>query len=296
MSRLYKNKFSDTIQIMNFDGFYLVDKPTDWTSFDVCARMRKTVNTRKVGHTGTLDPFATGLLIIAVGKCTRLIPFLEKAKKTYRATILLGKTSPTLDPESKITDVFFDKKLPTKEDIKKTIQANFLGKIEQIPPQYSALKIKGKKCCDMARKGEKVEMRARPAEVFRIDILEYNYPELKVELEVAAGFYVRAFARDLGEKLVGGGICSELRRIAIQSLSVEDALPLEMCTEPIDPKFILENVPQTEIPMGRTQDFISGRAFPWSSLEGEKSLVLVGGKTIGLGEMKNGMLQPRVVL
>jgi tRNA U55 pseudouridine synthase TruB len=126
--------------------------------------------------------------------------------------------------------------------------------------------------------------------------LEYSYPALKVELEVAAGFYVRAFARDLGEKLVGGGICSELRRTAIESLSVEDALPLEMCTEPIDPKFILENVPQTEIPGGRTQDFIAGRAFPWSGLEGEKSLVLVGGKTIGLGEMKNGMLQPRVVL
>ena len=281
---------------MNFDGFYLVDKPKEWTSFDVCARMRKIVNTRKVGHTGTLDPFATGLLIVAVGKCTRLIPFLEKAKKTYTATILLGKTSPTLDPESEITDVAFDGEVPTKEEIEKIIEKNFLGKIKQTPPQFSALKIKGKKCCDLARKGERVEIKPRPAEVFRADIVKYSYPELTVEIEVAAGFYVRAFARDLGEKLVGGGICSELRRTAIESISVEDALPLEMCTEPIDPKFILENLPQTEIPSGRTQDFIAGRAFPWSGLEGEKSLVLVGGKTIGLGEMKNGMLQPRVVL
>ena len=281
---------------MNFDGFYLVDKPKDWTSFDVCARMRKIVNTRKVGHTGTLDPFATGLLIVAVGKCTRLIPFLEKAKKTYTATILLGKTSPTLDPESEITDVAFDGEVPKKEAIKKIIETHFFGKIEQIPPQFSALKIRGKKCCDLARKGETVKMKPRPAEVFRADIVKYSYPELTVELEVAAGFYVRAFARDLGRKLVGEGICSELRRTAIESISIEDALPLEMCTEPIDPKFILENLPQTEIPTGRTQDFIAGRAFPWSGLEGEKSLVLVGGKTIGLGEMKNGMLQPRVVL
>lgn len=281
---------------MNFDGFYLIDKPRDWTSFDVCARMRKIVNTRKVGHTGTLDPFATGLLIVAVGKCTRLIPFLEKAKKTYTATILLGKTSPTLDPESEITDIAFTGTEPTKEEIEKIIEKNFLGKIEQVPPQFSALKIRGKKCCDLARKGKIVEMEPRPAEVFRADIVEYSYPELTMELEVAAGFYVRAFARDLGKKLVGGGICLELRRTAIESISIEDALPLEMCTEPIDPKFILKNLPQTEIPSGRTQDFIAGRAFPWSGLEGEKSLVLVGGKTIGLGEMKNGMLQPRVVL
>jgi len=281
---------------MNFDGFYLVDKPKDWTSFDVCARMRKMFNTRKIGHTGTLDPFATGLLIVAVGKCTRLIPFLEKAKKTYTATITLGKTSPTLDPESEITDIAFDGELPTKENIEKIIKKHFLGKIEQIPPQFSALKINGKKCCDLARKGEKVEMKPRPAEVFRAEITDYAYPELTVELEVAAGFYVRAFARDLGEKLVGGGICSELRRTAIESLSIEDALPLEMCTESIDPRFILQNLPQTEIPMGRTQDFVAGRAFPWSGVEGEKSLVLVGGRTIGLGEIMKGNLQPRVVL
>lgn len=281
---------------MNFDGFYLVDKPKDWTSFDVCARMRKMFNTRKIGHTGTLDPFATGLLIVAVGKCTRMIPFLEKAKKAYTATILLGKTSPTLDPESEITNVNFDGDIPKQEDIEEIIKKHFLGKIEQIPPQYSALKIKGKKCCDMARKGEKIEMKPRPAEVFNIEILEYVYPELTVKLEVAAGFYVRAFARDLGKKLVGGGICSELRRTAIESISIEDALPLEMCSEPIDPKFILKNLPQTEIPMGRTQDFIAGRAFPWSGLEGEKMLVLVGERTIGLGEIMKGNLQPRIVL
>lgn len=281
---------------MNFDGFYLVDKPKDWTSFDVCARMRKMFNTRKIGHTGTLDPFATGLLIVAVGKCTRLIPFLEKAKKTYTATITLGKTSPTLDPESEITDIAFDREPPTKEDIEKIIKKHFLGKIEQVPPKFSALKINGKKCCDLARKGEKVKMKPRPAEVFRAEIVDYTYPELTVELEVAAGFYVRAFARDLGEKLVGGGICSELRRTAIETASIEEGLPLEMCTEPIDPKFILQNLPQTEIPMGRTQDFVAGRAFPWSGLEGEKSLVLVGGSTIGLGEIMKGNLQPRVVL
>ncbi len=282
--------------MMNFDGFYLVDKEAGWTSFDVCARLRKQFNTRKVGHTGTLDPFATGLLIVAVGKCTRMIPFLEKAKKSYTTKILLGKSSPTLDPESEVTEISFSGEKPTKEEIEKIIEKNFIGKIEQVPPQFSALKINGKKCCDLARKGEKVEMKSRSAEVFSIKICNYSYPELTVEMEVAAGFYVRSFARDLGKILVGGGICSELRRTAIESISVEDALPVGMCVEPIDPKCILTNFLQTEIPTGRVQDFIAGRAFPWSGLEGEKSLVLVGGKTIGLGEIMKGKLQPRIVL
>ena len=279
---------------MNFDGFYLVDKEKDWTSFDVCARMRKRLNTRKVGHTGTLDPFATGLLIVAVGKCTKLIPFLEKAKKTYETTILLGKTSPTLDLESEMTDASFEKD-PTREQIEKILKSDFMGKIQQTPPRFSAIKIKGKKCCDLARKGQKVEMKPRETEVFDVQMVDYAYPELKLKITVAAGFYVRAFARDLGEKLKGGALCSELRRTAIENISVNDALPVEHGIEPIDPKFIV-SLPQTTIPTGRIQDFIAGRAFPWSGLEGQKSLVLVGGKSIGVGEIQAGMLQPRVVL
>ncbi len=280
---------------MNFDGFYLIDKPQEWTSFDVCARMRKLLNTRKIGHTGTLDPFATGLLIVAVGKCTRMIPFLEKDKKTYRAKFLLGQDSPTLDPESELTDVGFTGELPAQETVQKLIEDKFTGKISQIPPQFSAIKIGGKKCCDLARKGETVEIKARETEVHEIKILSYKYPELELEMTVSAGFYVRSLARDLGKELVGGGICSELRRTRIESLSVDDAETLETISGPIDPVNIIK-LEQREIPTGRVQDFVAGRAFPCPGMEGDKVLVTVGGKSIGVGAFIAGNLQPRIVL
>ncbi len=154
----------------------------------------------------------------------------------------------------------------------------------------------GKKACDMARKGEKVEMKPRETEIFETKILNYNFPEIEIELTVAAGFYVRSFARDLGKELAGGGMCQELRRTKIEDISVEDAVPLELISGPIDPKFILTNVPQQEIPTGRVQDFISGRAFPFPGVNGEKILILVGGKSIGVGEIICGKLQPRAVL
>lgn len=292
-----------TLLKMNFDGFYLVDKETDWTSFDVCARMRRAVNTRKVGHTGTLDPFATGLLIVAVGKCTKLIPFLEKDRKTYITKIMLGKTSETLDPESEIINCKSrcapqggGEIIPTLEEVQNIIDEKFTGKIQQTPPQYSAIKINGQKACDMARRGEKVEIKSRETEIFSAKILSYNFPEIEIELEASAGFYVRSFARDLGKELANGGMCLELRRTKIRGISVTDAVKVTEISSPIDPKFILTNLPHREISTGRVQDFCAGRSFDFPGVEGEKVLVLVGGKSIGVGEMLHGKLQPRIVL
>ncbi len=279
---------------MNFDGFYLIDKPKNWTSFDVCARIRKIVNTRKVGHTGTLDPFATGLLIVAVGKCTKLIPFLEKDRKTYITKIILGKTSETLDPESEIKEC--KSREISQKEIENIISAKFRGKIQQTPPQFSAIKINGKKACDLARRGEKVEIKSRETEIFSAKILSYNFPEVEIELETSAGFYVRSFARDLGKELGTCGMCQELRRTKIRGISVNDAIKVEEISTPIDPKYILTNLPQRDIPSGRVQDFCAGRAFNFAGIDGEKILVLVGGKSIGVGEILHGKLQPRIVL
>lgn len=281
---------------MNFDGFYLIDKEKDWTSFDVCARMRRTVNTRKVGHTGTLDPFATGLLIVAVGKCTKMIPFLEKDKKTYITKIMLGKTSETLDPESEIIECKSREIIPTLEEIKNIINKEFTGKIQQTPPQFSAIKINGKKACDLARRGEKVDIKSRETEIFSIEILSYNFPEIEIELETSAGFYVRSFARDLGKELIGGGMCLELRRTTIRGISVKDAVKVSEISGPIDPKYIINKLPHRDIPIGRVQDFAAGRSFDFPGVEGEKVLVLVGEKSIGVGEILHGKLQPRIVL
>ncbi len=277
------------------DGFLLIDKPAGWTSFDVCARLRRLLNIKKIGHTGTLDPFATGLLVVAVGRCTKLIPFLEKAKKTYVTTILLDRTSPTLDTESETTPVE-KPTVPLKKDIESLLKLNFHGKILQIPPQFSAIKIKGKKSCDVARGGGVTEIPARETEIFQTKILSYDFPKLEIELEVAAGFYVRAFARDLGNALTGGGMCEFLRRTRVGDLSVDDAESIDHVTMPIDPAFILRDLPQREIPTGRAQDFAAGRAFPFAGTSGGKFLVMVGKHALGVGEIVCGNLQPRVVL
>ncbi|MDH3325047.1 MAG: tRNA pseudouridine(55) synthase TruB [Candidatus Peregrinibacteria bacterium] len=278
------------------DGFFLIDKEVDWTSFDVCARMRKILKIKKIGHTGTLDPFATGLLLVATGKCTKLIPYLDKAKKTYVTKIVLGKTTETLDSESEVIDCEFKGDIPKIEDIQKVLDEKFSGKIFQVPPKFSAIKINGQRAYDLARKGEKVVMKERAAEVFSIKILSYSWPEVEIELEVGAGFYVRSFARDLGEILAGGGYCSELRRTKIDDLSVEDAEKIEMVSSPIEPKFIVNILNHIEIPTGRIQDFAAGRAFKFPGVEGERVLVLCGGKSIGVGEFRAGTLQPRIVL
>jgi len=281
---------------MNYDGFYLIDKEADWTSFDICARMRRTVNTRRVGHTGTLDPFATGLLIIAVGKCTKMIPFLEKAKKTYITKILLGKTSETLDTESEITDCTPPEKISSREEIEKIIAENFMGKIKQTPPQFSAIKINGKKACDLARSGQKVAIKERDAEVFSIEILSYDFPEIEIELTTAAGFYVRSFASSLGKLVANGGMCLELRRTKINDIAVIDAINVTEISTPIDPKHILTHLKTGEISPGRIPDFVSGRSFDYPGIEGEKILVTVTEKSIGIGEILHGKLQPRIVL
>lgn len=282
---------------MNTDGFYLIDKPVGWTSFDVCAKLRKKLNTKKVGHTGTLDPFATGLLVIATGKCTRMIPFLEKAKKTYRTKILLGKTSETLDPESEVVVVKKSADF-SLADIKKILSEKFTGKISQIPPKYSALKFGGKRACDLVREGKTVEMKARETEVFDWKVLNFSAEnmELEMELTVAAGFYVRSFARDLGESLAEAGMCGELRRLGVGNIEISDAETVETVTDPIDPKYILDTLEHREIEAGRVQDFIAGRAWPYSGVNGDKYLILVGGRSLGIGEIINGTLQPRVVL
>ncbi len=284
---------------MNNDGFWLINKEVGWTSFDICAKLRKKLNIKKVGHTGTLDPFATGLLVVATGKCTKLIPFLEKSPKTYVTKIFLGKTSETLDPESEIISCHSDSKslkIPSKKEIEQVLKEKFTGKIQQIPPKYSALKVNGKPMYKLAREGKEIEIKPRKTEIFKIQILSYKFPELKIELKVSAGFYVRSLARDLGKTLAGCGMCLELQRTKVGELSIQNAEKIGHTTQPIDPRYILTHLEHREIPTGRVQDFISGRAFPLSGRAGESILVLCGNKTCGIGEIIHGNLQPRVVL
>ncbi len=283
--------------------FLLVDKPPGFTSFDVCAKLRKPLGIKRIGHTGTLDPFATGLLVVAVGKCTKMIPLLEKDIKTYRTKILLGKNSDTLDPESEIKDCH-NGHVPELVEIETLLAAEFTGAITQIPPKYSALKIDGKRAYELARKGEMVQMKPRSTEVKSVKVLNYNFPELEIELSVAAGFYVRSFASDVGTALCGGGLCQTLRRIGVGALNIENT-DLPVLTDfadltdihKIESQHLIKNIVHIEIDSQRVPDIKAGRAVFAENLPPNESkvLMLCEGYTIGLAEVKEGNLQPRVV-
>lgn len=207
------------------DGSLLIDKPTNMTSFGVVARVKRVLSQSagkklKVGHTGTLDPFATGLMIIVVGKECKNAGLYSKMDKVYEATIRLGKTSTTGDPEGEITDI--SEKVPNLDDIKSTM-AKFNGEITQIPPIYSAIKINGQRAYDMARKGQDIEMPKRQVTIHSLELLDYKYPELKIRANVSSGTYIRTLAEDIGKGLGVGAYCTQLRRISIAKWNVADA-------------------------------------------------------------------------
>lgn len=293
------------------NGFLLIDKPAGKTSFDVCFKVRKALGIKRVGHTGTLDPFATGLLVIAVGKATKLIPYLDKAQKTYVTTIKLGAVTETLDTESQESVLHDIDPRFTKEYIQDVISTHFTGSIEQVPPKYSALKIDGKRAYDLARDGQEVVMKKRPAFVHNCKVLEYKWPYVTCELTVAAGFYVRSFARDLGYELLkdlsgaisdleAGGYCVTLRRTIVGDLTVKKALGLEDLNSKTilqDPRKIL-NMMAIELQEKQLKEVSFGRAFECIEDFGQDDILLLkNGETVGLGRYKKeeGIIQPKIV-
>jgi tRNA pseudouridine55 synthase len=200
----------------------LVDKPFKWSSFKVIHEIRKDIDTRKVGHAGTLDPMATGLLIIATGKKTKDISSFQALEKTYSGTITLGKTSPSFDMETSINNVKpFDN--ISEEEIY-SARDLFLGKILQTPPMYSAIKFKGKSLYKMARKGKEVPREPREVNVSKFEIKSISLPDIEFEITCSKGTYIRVIANDFGEKLGCGALLSSLRRTAIGDYSVGKAL------------------------------------------------------------------------
>jgi tRNA pseudouridine55 synthase len=211
------------------DRIILIDKPASMTSFGVVARLRRVLSKEagkkiKVGHTGTLDPFATGLMIIVVGKETKNATQYSKLDKVYEATIHLGQTSSTGDPEGEVMSVT-DRK-PTQGEVEEVVKG-FVGEIEQRPPIYSAIKINGQRAYKLARKGGMIDMPLRKVMVYSLEIMEYSYPELKIQAHVSSGTYIRTLAEDIGKKLDTGAFCTQLRRTKIANWTVEDARVLQ---------------------------------------------------------------------
>ncbi len=204
-----------------------VDKPSGMSSFGAVARVRRILTQReghkvKVGHTGTLDPFATGLLILLAGKATKKAPELTKKDKVYEATIRLGATSTTGDPEGEITET--GAKLPTREEIE-AVLPQFRGEIQQTPPAFSAIKVNGQRAYKLARAGKDVEIPSRTVTIYELEILDYDAPLLKIRTHVSSGTYIRTLAEDLGKALGCGAYCTELRRTKIADYDITE-LPL----------------------------------------------------------------------
>lgn len=203
----------------------LIDKPLDWTSFDVVNKIRSAVKVKKVGHAGTLDPKATGLLIICTGMKTKEVLSFQALDKTYTGSILLGKRSKSMDLETElIGDV--DISSIKDDDIFRT-RDKFMGSILQVPPMFSAIKHKGKSLYNIARKGKQIELLPRKVNVSVFYIIEINSPYVKFQITCSKGTYIRAIANDFGEALGCGGVLSSLRRTAIGDFSVSDALSID---------------------------------------------------------------------
>jgi tRNA pseudouridine55 synthase len=223
-------KISTGDEVLNVQsGILLVDKPANLTSFGVVARVRRVLSNKqgkrvKVGHTGTLDPFATGLMILVIGDECKNAGSYSKLDKVYEATITLGQTSTTGDPEGDIISHSDFK--PSLTDVNSVV-ARFIGEIEQTPPIYSAIKIDGQRAYKMARAGKTIEMPVRKVQIYDLKILDYSYPLLKIRASVSSGTYIRTLAEDIGLVLKTGAYCSQLRRISIADWSVDNAQTLE---------------------------------------------------------------------
>jgi tRNA pseudouridine55 synthase len=210
------------------EGIVLFNKPKNYTSYQIVEFFKKKTK-KKVGHGGTLDPLAEGLLILGIGEYTKeLNKFLKGSIKTYVAEIVLGARSTTYDREGPRTRTEFGAGQGNIEPEKiKEVVNSFIGEIEQIPPPFSAVKIKGKPAYLLARKGKKVELKPRKVKIYEIKILNYNWPTLRVEVTCSSGTYIRSLANDIGEKLGCGGYLNDLKRIRINEFKVAQALTFE---------------------------------------------------------------------
>ena len=221
------------------NGIVIVDKPQGWTSQDVTARLRRVYATRRIGHGGTLDPMATGVLPVFVGRATRGVEFFEHAEKTYDTVLLLGRTTDTQD----VTGATLAEKAVhlSPADIERVLP-RFRGDILQVPPMYSALKVNGKKLYELARKGQEVERQPRPITVFELTNLGFDGTRLSLRVRCSKGTYIRTLCQDIGDALGCGGCMEALRRVRAGEYGIEDAVPLEQLLESETPERYLRGL------------------------------------------------------
>jgi tRNA pseudouridine55 synthase len=277
----------------------LVDKPPGKTSHDVVQHVRRALATRAVGHTGTLDPFATGLLVVLVGRATRLARFVEAQPKTYLATGRLGVATSTDDLTGEV--ITSESTELVSEGALHEVLADFLGTSLQRPPQFSAKRVAGERSYRKARRGELVDLAPVPITVYEMSLLAFRPPEFDFRVRVSAGTYVRAIARDVGERLGVGAHLTQLRRQSIGSLRVEQAVGFDQIgPEALLPAGrVLADLPVVDLDEAARKDVSHGRAVAdyARSREGDGAVALmVKGELLAVARPENGRLHPIVVL
>ena len=291
-------------------GFYNINKPVGPTSHDVVAQVRRLLGRKvKVGHAGTLDPFASGVLVVCVGPATRLADYVRVAPKRYRAAITLGGTSTTDDIEGDIAatpDV-----VPPSPDMVKVALEPFVGRIMQAPPAYSAVHAGGERAYKRARRGETVELPPREVIVHELALVQYDYPRLGLDIRCGTGTYIRALARDIGAALGAGGYCSELVRTAVGEFTIGnavDAAAIDLDADLRSPLLAVADLPRFEVPPEIAPDLLHGKRLPMNRLRcvteaempgsaGEAALVDCQGQLLALGNWLPDVecVQPRKV-
>ena len=282
------------------DGLILINKQKGFTSHDVVNVIRKKLNTKKVGHTGTLDPNATGVLPILVGKATKISKYLIEHDKTYIATIKLGEKTDTGDNEGQVIE---EKLVPTdlkKEDINNVLQS-FLGKQKQVPPMYSAIKINGKKLYEYAREGKEVKIEAREIEIYKIQLLEYKNSKIKFEVECSKGTYIRTLCEDIAKKLGTVGYMEELQRTKVNNFKIGDSVLLDDITlENVEEDLIkIEEVfkekDKIELDNKKLELFLNGVKLTYD-LPKDIYRIYNNKQFIGIGIVENKLLKRDIVI
>ncbi len=276
------------------DGIVIVDKPQGWTSQDVTARLRRVFGTRRIGHGGTLDPMATGVLPVFVGRATRAVEFFEHAEKTYETVLRLGITTDTEDMTGTVLteeNVSF-----TEEQLQETL-AVFRGEILQVPPMYSALKVNGQKLCDLARKGKTVERQPRPITIHELTLVERGENTLRLRVRCSKGTYIRTLCKDIGEKLGCGGCMESLRRVAAGEYTIGEAVPLQTLLDTEEPEKYLRDVdtmfrnyPAVTLTANQETRCRNGNAFSVSLAPGTYRAYSQDGEFLMLAKVDGGVM------
>ena len=276
------------------NGIVIIDKPAGWTSQDVVSKLRGVFKTRRIGHGGTLDPMATGVLPVFVGRATRGVEFFEHAEKTYEATLRLGLTTDTEDTSGTVLE---EKEVHISEAEFLGILPQFRGKIQQIPPMYSALKVNGQKLCDLARKGKEVERQRREIEIYQLECLEFSGHEARLRVHCSKGTYIRTLCKDIGAALGTGGYMAALRRVTAGEYTIEESVTLEELVSAENPERYLRpvdsmfrNYPAVTLTANQEKRCRNGGSFSLPLSDGTYRAYGPNGGFLMLAKVENGVM------